>query len=153
MAVKFKAPGPLPPGNGAHAEKQIFFRFIKQNLKIKAGIGNFENAVLTQIYVTLIVYLLLGVLKFLCNINITLRNCIRRPQLNHFMTCTLQKLFEPPEMIADNRCYPKQLTLALTYPDRNGLDQVKKKKLAERGSPGQLKGKIIFNVPSFAIYL
>ena len=30
-----------------------------------------------------------------------------------FRTCTLQELFEPPEMIADNMCHPKQLTLAL----------------------------------------
>ena len=33
---------------------EIFFRFIKQNLKIKAFIGNPENAVLTQIYAALI---------------------------------------------------------------------------------------------------
>ena len=38
---------------------EIFFRFIKQNLKIKAFIGNSENAVMSQIYATLIVYLLL----------------------------------------------------------------------------------------------
>ncbi len=28
---------------------EMFFRFIKQNLKIKAFIGNSENAVMTQI--------------------------------------------------------------------------------------------------------
>jgi IS4 transposase len=46
---------------------EIFFRFIKQNLKIKAYIGNSENALLTQIYATLIFYLLLCYLKILCN--------------------------------------------------------------------------------------
>jgi len=90
--------------------RQIFFRFIKQNLKIKAFIGNSENAVLTQIYAALIVYLLLCYLKFLCNLTITLQNCIRILQLNLFRTCTLQELFEPPEMITDNMCHPKQLT-------------------------------------------
>jgi len=93
---------------------EIFFRFIKQNLKIKAFIGNSENAVLTQIYAALIVYLLLCYLKFLCNLSITLQNCIRILQLNLFRTCTLQELFEPPEMIADNMRNSKQLTLALT---------------------------------------
>ena len=93
---------------------EIFFRFIKQNLKIKAFIGNSENAVLTQIYAALIVYLLLCYLKFMCNLNITLQNCIRILQLNLFRTCTWQELFEPPEMIADNMCHPKQLTLALS---------------------------------------
>jgi putative transposase len=92
---------------------EIFFRFIKQNLKIKAFIGNSENAVLTQIYAALIVYLLLCYLKFMCNLSITLQNCIRILQLNLFRTCTVQELFEPPEMIADNMFNSKQLTLAL----------------------------------------
>jgi IS4 transposase len=92
---------------------EIFFRFIKQNLKIKSCIGNSENAVLTQIYAALIVYLLLCYLKFQCNLSITLQNCIRILQLNLFRTCTVQELFEPPEMIADNMRHPKQLILAL----------------------------------------
>ena len=92
---------------------EIFFRFIKQNLKIKAFIGNSENAVLTQIYAALIVYLLLCYTKFLCNLSITLQNFIRILQLNLSRTCTLQELFEPPERIADNMGNPKQLTLAL----------------------------------------
>jgi len=93
---------------------EIFFRFIKQNLKIKAFIGNSENAVLTQIYAALIVYLLLCYLKFMCNLNITLQNCIRILQLNLFRTCTWQELFHPPETITSNMCNSKQLTLALT---------------------------------------
>ena len=92
---------------------EIFFRFIKQNLRIKAFIGNSENAVLSQIYAALIVYLLLCYLKFLCNLSITLQHCIRILQLNLFKTCTLQELFEQPELIADNMCHPKQLSLAL----------------------------------------
>jgi len=92
---------------------EIFFRFIKQNLKIKAFIGNSENAVLTQIYAALIVDLLLCYLKFLCNLIITLQNCIRIRQINLFRTCTVQELFDPSEMIADNICHPQQLTLAL----------------------------------------
>ena len=92
---------------------EIFFRFIKQNLKIKAFIGNSENAVLTQIYSALIVYLLLCYLKFMCNLSITLQNCLRILQLNLFRTCTWQELFEPPDKIADNMCHPKQLSLTL----------------------------------------
>jgi Transposase DDE domain/Domain of unknown function (DUF4372) len=92
---------------------EIFFRFIKQNLKIKAFIGNSENAVMTQIYAALIVYLLLCYLKFMCNLSITLQHFIRVLQFNLFRTCTLQELFEPPEIITDNMSYPKQLTFAL----------------------------------------
>ena len=35
---------------------EIFFRFIKQNLKIKSFLGNSKNAVLSQVYVAMIAY-------------------------------------------------------------------------------------------------
>jgi hypothetical protein len=91
---------------------EIFFRFIKQNLKIKACIGNSENAVLTQIYAALIVYLLLCYTKFLCNLNVTLQNLMRILQLNLFRTCPLQELFEPPGPTPDNMNVNNQLCLA-----------------------------------------
>jgi len=92
---------------------EIFFRWIKQNLKIKAFIGNSENAVLSQIFAALMVYLLLCYLKFLCNLSITLQNLMRLLQLNLFRTCTFKDLFEPPWPSADIMCDSKQLTLAL----------------------------------------
>jgi putative transposase len=91
---------------------EIFFRWIKQNLKIKAFIGNSENAVMSQIYAALIVYLLLCYTKFLCNLNITLQNFMRILQLNLFRTCSLQELFEPPGPVPDNMNVNNQLPLA-----------------------------------------
>jgi hypothetical protein len=44
---------------------EIFFREIKQNLRIKSFVGHSENAVLIQIYTALTVYLLLAYQKFL----------------------------------------------------------------------------------------
>ena len=92
---------------------EIFFRWIKQNLKIKAFIGNSENAVLTQIYAALIVYLLLCYTKFLCNLGVTLQNFMRILQLNLFRTCTVKELFEPPGHLPDNMNVNNQLSLAL----------------------------------------
>jgi len=92
---------------------EIFFRWIKQNLKIKAFIGNSENAVLTQIYAALIVYLLLCYTKFLCNLSVTLQNFMRILQLNLFRTCSLRELFEPPGPVPDNMHVNNQLRLAL----------------------------------------
>jgi hypothetical protein len=100
---------------------EIFFRWIKQNLKIKAFIGNSENAVLTQIYAALILYLLLCYTKFLCNLGVTLQNFIRILQLNLFRTCSVQELFEPPGPAPDNMNVNNQLTLAWAWPDRNDL--------------------------------
>jgi hypothetical protein len=92
---------------------EIFFRWIKQNLRIKAFIGNSENAVLSQLFVALMVYLLLCYLKFLCNLGITLQNLMRLLQLNLFRTCTFKELYEPPPASRDKFSDFKQLTLAL----------------------------------------
>ena len=43
---------------------ELFFKWIKQNLKIKAFYGTSKNAVLIQIWTALIAYLLLVWLKF-----------------------------------------------------------------------------------------
>jgi hypothetical protein len=91
---------------------EIFFRFIKQNLKIKAFIGNSENAVLSQIYAAHIVYLLLCYTKFLCNLNVALQHFMRILQLNLFRTCSVQELFEPPGQMPDNINVSNQLCLA-----------------------------------------
>lgn len=44
---------------------EIFFKWIKNNLKIKSFIGTTQNAVMTQIWVALIYYLLIAYIKFL----------------------------------------------------------------------------------------
>lgn len=72
----------------------MFFKRIKQNLKIKAFVGNSENAVMTQIYVALITYLLLAYLKFLTKLGLTLTTLIRILQLNLFQRLTFEELFK-----------------------------------------------------------
>lgn len=42
---------------------ELFFKWIKQNLKIKSFMGTSRNAVMTQIWITLCVYLLLAYIK------------------------------------------------------------------------------------------
>ena len=43
---------------------ELFFKWIKQNLKIKSFLGTSPNAVKTQIWVAMCYYLLLAYLKF-----------------------------------------------------------------------------------------
>ena len=43
---------------------EIFFKWIKQNLKIKTFLGTSKNAVMTQIWIAMIYYLLLAYIKF-----------------------------------------------------------------------------------------
>ena len=43
---------------------EIFFKWIKQNLKIKSFLGTSKNAVMTQIWAAMIYYLMLSFIKF-----------------------------------------------------------------------------------------
>ena len=43
---------------------ELFFKWIKQNLKIKSFLGTSKNAVMSQIWVAMIHYLLIAYLKF-----------------------------------------------------------------------------------------
>jgi len=43
---------------------ELFFKWIKQNLKIKSFIGTSKNTVMTQIWIVLCSYLLLAFIKY-----------------------------------------------------------------------------------------
>jgi len=75
---------------------ELFFKWIKQNLKIKTFLGTSMNAVLTQIWIALCVYLLLAFLKFKANLGISLQKMLRLLQLNLFERRNLLELFKPP---------------------------------------------------------
>ncbi len=76
---------------------ELFFKWIKQNLKIKAFLGTSENAVMTQIMAALCVYLLLAYLKFQSKISKSLQQIIRLLQLNLFTRRSLLDLLQPPD--------------------------------------------------------
>ena len=76
---------------------ELFFKWIKSNLKIKTFLGTSRNAVLTQIWIALIVYLLLAFLKFKARLGASLQQILRLLQLNLFERRNLIDLFKPPE--------------------------------------------------------
>ncbi|WP_050069715.1 transposase [Anaerosalibacter massiliensis] len=49
---------------------ELFFKWIKQNLKIKKWLGHNENAIKIQIYSALIAYIILALLKLELKVNI-----------------------------------------------------------------------------------
>lgn len=77
---------------------ELFFKWIKQNLKIKAFIGNSKNAIMTQIWVALCTCLMLAYIKFSAKLDWSLQKIIRILQLNLFMRRDLLSLLrgEPP---------------------------------------------------------
>ena len=74
---------------------EIFFREIKQNLRIKTFVGNTENAVLIQIYTALTVYLLLAYQKFLSRVGLSVQQLFQLVQLNLLGAASLEELLNP----------------------------------------------------------
>lgn len=61
---------------------ELFFKWIKQNLKIKTFFGTSRNAVMTQIWIALCVYLILTFLKFQSKTSKSIHQILRLLQLN-----------------------------------------------------------------------
>lgn len=78
---------------------ELFFKWIKQNLKIKSFVGTSKNAVLTQIWVALCVYLILAFIKFRSGLGKSMQAILRLLQVNLFEKRDLLKLLEgrPPD--------------------------------------------------------
>lgn len=61
---------------------ELFFKWIKQNLKIKKWLGYNENAIKIQVYSALIAYILLALLKLEINDNLSMVSVTRIIQIN-----------------------------------------------------------------------
>ncbi|MBC8550017.1 MAG: IS4 family transposase [Candidatus Brocadiales bacterium] len=68
----------------ARWQVELFFKWIKQNLKIKSFIGTSKNAVLTQIWIALCLYLLLSYLKFTFGLKKSMQQMLRLLHMNLF---------------------------------------------------------------------
>ena len=84
----------------ARWQVELFFKWIKQNLKIKSFIGTSKNAVMTQIWIAMCVYLLLAFIKFQSKMNKTMQQILRLLQLNLFEKRDLMALLrgDPPNL-------------------------------------------------------
>lgn len=77
---------------------ELFFKWVKQNLKIKSFIGTSKNAVMTQIWIALCVYLMLAFIKFQSKLKKSMQQILRLLQLNLFEKRDLMALLrgDPP---------------------------------------------------------
>jgi hypothetical protein len=64
---------------------ELFFKFLKQNLKLKTFFGNSRNAVLTQVWIALCVALMIAYLKLSSRIGLSLQHILRLLDLNLFL--------------------------------------------------------------------
>jgi len=88
-----------------------FFKWIKQNLKIKTFLGTSPNAVLIQIWTALIYYLLLAYIKFQTQYQFTLL---------HFTRVLKEALFQKTDIIALLKLSPNRFKLP-HEPDKQRL--------------------------------
>lgn len=94
----------------ARWQVELFFKWIKQNLKIKSFVGTSKNAVMTQIWIALCIYLLLAFLRFQSKLTKSMQQILRLLQLNLFEKRDLMALLRgdpPPHIIMD----PNQLVM------------------------------------------
>lgn len=71
---------------------ELFFKWIKQHLRIKLFSGTFENAVKTQIWIAVSVYVLIAIIKKRLHINASLYSILQILSLTVFETTPLNQL-------------------------------------------------------------
>lgn len=86
---------------------ELFFKWIKQNLKVKTFLGTSPNAVLTQLWIALCVYLMLSYFKFLAKFRGSLSDLLRLLQLNIFERRPLSDLLKPPDNVGKSLISPQ----------------------------------------------
>ncbi|MCP4263160.1 MAG: IS4 family transposase [Planctomycetes bacterium] len=78
----------------ARWEIELFFKWIKQNLRVKTFYGTSSNAVKTQIWIAMIVYLVLAILKERYCLEQSLSKLLHFLEVNLFERKTLIPIFQ-----------------------------------------------------------
>jgi hypothetical protein len=97
----------------ARWEIELFFKWIKQNLRVKTFYGTSPNAVKTQIWVAMIVYLSLAILKERYQLEQSLSQLLHFLEVNLFEQKPLISIFQPNARSTQYKAETtyKQLTL------------------------------------------
>ena len=90
---------------------ELFFRWIKQNLRIKHFFGNSGNAVRTQIWISVAVYLMIAILHKQLKLPGTLHRTLQILSVHPFETMTLHELLTETTFNPLIMTNPNQLTL------------------------------------------
>ena len=90
---------------------ELFFKWIKQHLRIKRFFGYSENAVKTQIWIAVATYVLIAILKKRAALPHSLYEILQILSLNMFETTPINQLLTPPSQIHDNHNASFQLSL------------------------------------------
>src|SRR5271169_4603488 len=89
----------------------VFFKWIKQHLRIKAFYGTSENAVKTQIWIAVSVYLLVAIVKKQLQLDVSLHALLQILSLTLFEKLPLKQAVAGVEPIANDPRSHSQLNL------------------------------------------
>jgi transposase len=90
---------------------ELFFKWIKQHLRIKQFFGTSENAVKTQIWIAVSVYVLVAIVRKKLNIDASLYTLLQVLSLTLFEKMPLQQAFPGDDYTSDNGSISNQLNL------------------------------------------
>ncbi len=78
----------------ARWEIELFFKWIKQNLKIKTFLGTSPNALKTQIWIAMVVYLVVAILKERYHLDFAMSKLLHFLEVNLFEQKPLLSIFQ-----------------------------------------------------------
>jgi Transposase DDE domain/Domain of unknown function (DUF4372) len=81
---------------------ELFFKWIKQHLRIKSFYGTSDNAVRTQVWIAIAVYVLVALLKKRLQLSLSLHAMLQILSLTLFEKTPLSQVFSDPAMFRNN---------------------------------------------------
>jgi hypothetical protein len=90
---------------------ELFFKWIKQHLRIKAFYGNSENAVKTQIWIAIAVYVLVAILKKRLALDVTLYQILQVLSVTLFEKTPILRAFDDEGSQEKSALFSNQLNL------------------------------------------
>src|SRR6202051_2305104 len=91
--------------------RQLFFKWIKQHLRIKAFYGNSENAVKTQIWIAIAVYVLVAIVKKRLALDATLYQILQVLSVTLFEKTPILRAFHDQGSQEKSAVFSNQLNL------------------------------------------
>ena len=101
----------------ARWQVELIFKWIKQHLRIEKFYGHSENAVKTQIWTAVSVYVLIAIIKKRLKLEPTLYGLLQVLSLTLFEKTTLQEALQGAKAPENDRPSANQLNLFLFLPD------------------------------------
>ena len=90
---------------------ELFFKWVKQHLRIKRFYGTSENAVKSQIWIAVSVYVLIAIIKKRLNLQPSLYTLLQVLSVTVFEKMPLQQAFSDNEYVFEDAMSAKQLNL------------------------------------------